>query len=632
MADDAPAFPEVATQGGAPPSGGLATKSDAYHVAEAVLGQMSRAAASASLGLERQAGAPAVEVEAGARLPSAVVRYAAARYQALVEQIPAITFMATLDGSSNELYVSPQIESMLGFTQKEWLENPVLWYTQLHPDDRERWHTEFALSCASGTPFRAEYRFVSRDGRIVWVHGEAKVVRDGEGRPLFLHGTAFDVTKHKEAEETLRRAQEVLEEKVRERTAELSLTNQALREQILEREQAEARIRDQATLLNKATDAILVHDLRGRISFWNRSAAQLYGWTEQEVLGRDVDEILPLAGSSEIEEAWRSLNEKGEWSGELHQSVRDGRKIIVASRWTRVLDDQGNPKAVLIINSNITAQKELQTLFYRAQRMESIGTLAGGIAHDLNNLLTPLLVSVQLLKMPLPEVRRDAILEMIQANVERGAEIVRQVLMFARGGEGERVPVPLGALIQDVKTLLSSTIPKSVTIATAIRDSLWIVLGEANKIHQVLVNLCVNACDAMPDGGVLNISAENIVLDESAARLHNDVAPGTYVVVTVEDRGTGIPAEILDKIFDPFFTTKELGKGTGLGLSTVLGIVQGHRGFVTVSTVLGKGSRFAVYLPATQATAAGQRDEGAVAPAPGGGASFRSRPDLPDTC
>ena len=233
--------------------------------------------------------------------------------------------MAALDGSRNELYVSPQIEAMLGFSQKEWLEDPILWFSQLHPDDQLRWHEEFAATCATGKPFSAEYRFLSRAGQIVWVHGDAKLVCDDDGQPLFLHGIAFDITAHKQAEETLLRAQEALEEQVRLKTAKLSQANDALRAEMAEHARAEARVREQATLLDLATDAILVHDLQGRITFWNRGAELLYGWPAAEAMGSMVEDLSLPSFMPQAESA-RSLTERGEWSGELRQTVRDGRK------------------------------------------------------------------------------------------------------------------------------------------------------------------------------------------------------------------------------------------------------------------------------------------------------------------
>jgi two-component system sensor kinase len=384
-----------------------------------------------------------------------------------------------------------------------------------------------------------------------------------------------------------------------ENFSELRRLNESLELRIAERNEAQKRIQEQAALLDKAQDAISVVDLEDRILYWNRSAERLYGWSAPEALGRKAGELLFRGGAPQQAEALAAACDKGEWIGEMQQVTRGGEKITVESRWTLVRDDAGLPKALLVVNTNVTEKKKIEAQFLRAQRMESIGTLAGGIAHDLNNVLAPILMAVDLFPR-LPEKERPNLLAAIRSGAERGAEMVRQILSFARGVEGQRINVQLKHLVRDLEKVLGSTLPKSIGVQTQLARNLWVVKGDATQLYQVLMNLCVNARDAMPQGGQLTIAAETKVLDETFARLHVDARPGRYAVLRVTDTGMGMPPEVLERIFDPFFTTKEVGKGTGLGLATVMGIVKGHGGFVHVTSEVGNGTQFAIYLPAAE--------------------------------
>ncbi|NLF70291.1 MAG: response regulator [Candidatus Anammoximicrobium sp.] len=258
------------------------------------------------------------------------------------------------------------------------------------------------------------------------------------------------------------------------------------------------------------------------------------------------------------------------------------------------------------------AQAPAQLL--RAQRLESIGILAGGVAHDLNNVLTPILMAVKLLGKESREAERQGLLAIVQAGAERGADMVRQLLSFAGGLEGEKRPLHLKHVIREVHALLVRTLPKSIRLQVSVADSLWQVVGDATQLSQVLMNLCINARDAMPDGGALTILAENAVVDEGRARRLRAANPGRYVAVAVVDTGAGIPADVLAQIFDPFFTTKEWGHGTGLGLPTVLGIVKGHGGFVDIETDADRGTRFTSYFPARVAAESEAAPEDVVEP------------------
>jgi PAS domain S-box-containing protein len=375
----------------------------------------------------------------------------------------------------------------------------------------------------------------------------------------------------------------------------------AIRSDITERKLGEDRIREQAALLDQAQDAILVRDLEQNILFWNKGAERIYGWTAEEAIGRNAAELLLKEPSRQFENARHAVIDKGEWRGDIRQLRRDGAEIMVESRWTLVRDDQGAPTSILVINTDITEKKGMEAQFLRAQRMESIGTLAGGIAHDLNNVLSPILMAIDMLQLKATDEATKKWLEVLRANAERGGDMVRQVLSFARGVEGERVALQPKHLIKEIVKILRETLPKSIEINYQLPDDLWIISADATQMHQVLMNLCVNARDAMPEGGAISIKAENILVDENYARIHIEAKPGRFVLVTVSDTGPGMSPEIQSRIFEPFFTTKEMSKGTGLGLSTALTIVKSHGGFMNVYSELHKGSQFALYLPALDA-------------------------------
>jgi two-component system, cell cycle sensor histidine kinase and response regulator CckA len=269
------------------------------------------------------------------------------------------------------------------------------------------------------------------------------------------------------------------------------------------------------------------------------------------------------------------------------------------------IERKQNATALQAINESLELRvaertKELEDtnqLFLRAQRLESLGTLSSGIAHDLNNILTPILAVAQLLPLRLTNLddRTRNLLNILESSAHRGAALIQQILSFGRGLEGKQVCLQLPHLLRDVEKILKETLPKSINLEVDVAAGLWMVLADITQLHQILMNLCINARDAMPEGGLLQIGAENCTVYAGDIRLYSH--PGEYVMITVTDTGEGIPSHQLDRIFDPFFTTKDVGKGTGLGLSAVLGIVKSHGGFVDVVSKVNEGSQFQVYMP-----------------------------------
>jgi PAS domain S-box-containing protein len=398
--------------------------------------------------------------------------------------------------------------------------------------------------------------------------------------------------------EQLKIYSETLIRKLEEKTLQLEELNQALQQDIAERKKAEERISEQAALLEQTQDAILVRDLEQRIVYWNKGAERIYGWSAAEAMGRSVrDLIYPDVG--QLVNAMEILLRHGEWSGELRHMTKAGGEVIIEGRWTLLRDAAGRPKSVLAINTDVTERKKIEAQFLRAQRLESIGTLAGGIAHDLNNLLAPIVMGVELLRMRENDPGTARVIDTIDRSARRGTDLVKQVLSFARGVEGARVAVHLGHIVREIEGITQTTFPKSISFHSDIPKDIRLVQGDPTQLNQVLLNLCVNARDAMAEGGRLTIKVRDTEIDESAAAMYREtVKPGHYVCLEVSDTGCGMTPEHVERLFEPFFTTKAPGKGTGLGLSTVLGIVRSHGGFLQVQSEKGRGSTFKVYLPA----------------------------------
>ena len=373
---------------------------------------------------------------------------------------------------------------------------------------------------------------------------------------------------------------------------------------ISDRKESEQKILEQVELLNIVSDAIFVRDRSNHIIFWNQGAEHIYGWKAAEVMGQNTRDLLCLDSETALDTAWQTVLQTGAWQGELHKVAKSGKAVIASSRWTLVRDEAGQPKSILTVDTDITEKKQLEQQSFRNQRLESVGTLANGIAHDLNNILTPILAISQLLPLKFPQLDEQTqdLLKMLETSTKRGAALVNQVLTFTRGVEGRLVPLQVNYLLLETQKMAKQTFPKSIAFRVDLPQDLWLVSGDATQVHQVLMNLCVNARDAMPQGGTLALSATNLWLKETDIQKPLDAPAGAYIAITVADTGTGMPPEIVARIFDPFFTTKEIGKGTGLGLSTTIGILKSHKGFINVSSAMGKGTEFKVFLPAIDTT------------------------------
>jgi PAS domain S-box-containing protein len=485
------------------------------------------------------------------------------------------------DLRTNQVYWDEKMFEIYGLPKRDPMPYER-WLLTVHPEDLARVMESRKSIVANKSHGGIEFRIAKQNGAPRYIQGVECVVLNEKEEVIRVLGVNIDVT---------------------------------------ERKKTEHKIQEQANLLGLASDAIIVRGLDEKIQYWNKSAERLYGWTAEEAIGAEFMKIA-AEDPAPFEAAKGILLEKGEWSGEVRKTTKAGTNVIVASRWTLLLDDMRNPRSILAIDTDITEKKQMEALFLRNQRLESIGQLAGGIAHDLNNILAPILLGAQMLRQNVNEPDSPFILATIETNAQRGAEIVKQVVAFARGADGQRVLLQARYVIAEICGIIRETFPRSITLKTEQHQDLWTILGDATQLHQILLNLAVNARDAMPHGGTLTVAAENLFLDEDEASLRPGLEPGRHVLFRISDTGTGISPEIADKIFDPFFTNKGPDKGSGLGLSTVMGIVKSHRGHVEFDSRVGSGTEFRVYLPAEpglpRLAPAKQTQMGALPPRGGG--------------
>lgn len=455
-------------------------------------------------------------------------------------------------------YVNPKFTEVTGYTPAEALgKNPRILKSGELPSElyREMW-----AAITAGREWRGEFHNRKKDGLLYWESASVSPIRDANGAITHYLAVKEDITAYKRDRE---------------------------------------RIREQAALLDQTQDAVLVLGLDQRLHYVNRSAERFYALAVGPLSNQSAAALLFQEYPERCVEVCQTTLQRGNWSGELHYLTSLGARRVVSSRWTLIHDTQDRPASFLIVNTDVTEQKQLEEQFLRSQRMESIGTLASGVAHDLNNIFAPILMAADLLRDLVKSPEDREVIAMLDQGARRGADIVKQLLTFGRGFKGERLALQPRSLLVEMAKVIRETFPKNITLAQHFPENLWAIEADPTQIHQVLLNLCVNARDAMPGGGKLTVAAENLMLDATYATMNPEARPGPYVVVQVGDTGTGIPPEIMHKVFDPFFTTKEVGKGTGLGLSTVLGIVKNHGGFVQVNSRVDEGTQFKVYLPAT---------------------------------
>jgi len=455
-------------------------------------------------------------------------------------------------------YVSPAYERVTGLSCASAYEDPPSWLNAVTPGDLPRL-LEVLHQVGAGNASQTEIQIVRPDGEPRWVKVRGVPIRDAAGKVVQLGGLAEDITDQRDISET---------------------------------------ISSLADMLDLAGDAVVLRDYETMaIQYWNKGAEVLYQRSVEEALGKNFAELIG-AVDFDWEAARAALLEKGEWRGELQVRRPDRSCAVISSRATLRRDAAGQPQSILHISTDITEQRQAEAQLLRAQRMETIGSLASGIAHDLTNILAPITLSAPLLAAELDTETRQRIIDTVTTSARRGVDLIRQVLTFGRGAERKPSAVDLGQVLRELGGIVERTFPGSIAFSSRCANDLWPFVIDATQLHQVLLNLSINARDAMPKGGRLTITAENSIVAEDAPGPVPGAQPGTYVLLRVIDTGTGMPREVCEKIFDPFFTTKGEGQGTGLGLSTSLGIVKNHSGYLTVESEEERGTQFHIYLPA----------------------------------
>ena len=403
-----------------------------------------------------------------------------------------------------------------------------------------------------------EIRTTRLDGRELWVLFSAKTI----GEEHFAHGVIVDITERKVSQE---------------------------------------KILEQAMLLDEAQDAIMVMDFQGRLTFWNNGAELIYGWQRKQAVGSFIrDLIFDTAHSKDYDLAMEDILQFNEWNGEQRHLNKEGKELLIQSRWKKVESASTNKKIIFIVNTDITEKRRQEILLLRAQRMESIALLTGGIAHDLQNILAPVSMSIGLLREKLTDDPSMKVLDAVEESARSGMDLIRNIITYGHGIPGDRVKVELSDLLGSILTIVRQSLPETIRIDNLIDGKNYAMLGDANQLKQVFLNIVVNARDAMPNGGIMTIGIYKVTIDENCSDLYPEAQMGTYHLVNICDNGSGIPENRIERIFEPFFTTKTNGTGTGIGLSLALGIVKSHSGFITVHSVVNQGTEFNIFLPALE--------------------------------
>lgn len=488
------------------------------------------------------------------------------RLDNIVASVPGVVWEAWGANEASEQnvgFVSDYVEILTGYTVESWMSVPDFWLAIVHPEDQEQARQDAADSLISGKEAKHEYRWIRKDGRLIWVESSFVVIKDEAGGSVGLRGVTIDITERKQAEQELRLS--------------------------------EHRYRE---LIENAHDIIYTHDLQGNYTSVNQMAQRITGYGHDEAMRMNMlDVVAPEDREQAREMLARKLAGEDVTTYEIEVLAKDGRRIPVEVN-TRVIYENGQPVGVQGIARDVTERKTLEAQLRQAQKMEAIGQLAGGVAHDFNNLLTAITGYSDLAIRKLqPQDPLCHNLEEIKKAGMRAAGLTRQLLAFSRKQVLQPKVLDLNSIVTDLEKMLRRLIGENIELRTALEIDLGNVKADPGQVEQVIMNLAINARDAMPHGGRLTIETQNIELDEDYVKQHVAVEAGAYIILAVSDTGIGMNAETQKHIFEPFFTTKEVGHGTGLGLSTVYGIVKQSHGSIWVYSELDQGTTFKVYLP-----------------------------------
>jgi PAS domain S-box-containing protein len=490
--------------------------------------------------------------------------------RALAASGVGVTISDAAPPAGRTVYCNPAAERITGYAAEEMIGNRSEEFMGRVPGG-EGGHKRQRKPLAGGGGEVGPFLFRRKDRSVYWGKVSTAPMLDGAGQTTHHITMIEDVTAQVEAERT---------------------------------------IREQAALLDVAREAIFTCDMEAKITYWNRGAEALYGWSAADACGKSAFSLNCRVAKEHCDSVLAELRATGKWQGELLQRTRNGRELLCQSSMTLMADPDGKPFHILAINSDLTEKKAIEARLQHAQRLESIGLLAGGLAHDLNNALAPLVMGIEVIKSRDKTHASLELLELMEASARWGADIVRQLMHFARGGEGVRTVMEPAPIIRETERIIARTILDRIRMRSSIPDDLWKIAADPTQVRQILQNLCVNSRDAMPKGGEISLSAENIEIDEPYVALVPEARPGRFVAIEVRDTGCGIAPELMGRIFDPFFSTKPQDKGAGLGLFNVYTITKVHGGFLRVESEVGRGSSFRVFFPASDESCA------AAAPVP----------------